>query len=213
MFQNLCLLDFKLPEAVGSYISALTKNCYLYKQRKISNEERVKNLNILVGRPDKRSTATVDDLRAVYMKNECVTRNSNNTSEETMLDPSCAENQTNTSELQEMPADMSALITHGPWPPQIYEHIAVKTKEGWSVGEVLSVDDDQLSLRLFKKVCQTGYENYSLWQDVDDERTVHRDCVLPIRPQTELVTPLCMLSRTRRWIVIQVGNPDLSNRC
>ena len=49
---------------------ALTKQCYLYKQQKISNEERVRDLKILVSRPDKRSSATLDDLRDVYLFND-----------------------------------------------------------------------------------------------------------------------------------------------
>ena len=45
---------------------SLSKGCYLYKQRKISNDERVKNLKILVKRREVSSTATLDDLRDIY---------------------------------------------------------------------------------------------------------------------------------------------------
>ena len=42
---------------------SISKDCYPYKQRGISNELRVKNLCLLVQRPDPRSSATMEDLR------------------------------------------------------------------------------------------------------------------------------------------------------
>ena len=44
---------------------SISKDCYLYKQRGISNELMVKNLRLLVQRPDPRSSATMEDLRQV----------------------------------------------------------------------------------------------------------------------------------------------------
>ena len=49
---------------------SVSKDCYLYRQRGISNELRVKNLRILVQRPDARSSATIDDLRLVIMSED-----------------------------------------------------------------------------------------------------------------------------------------------
>ena len=45
---------------------SISKDCYLYRQRGISNEQRVKNLRLLVQRPDARSSATIEDLQAAF---------------------------------------------------------------------------------------------------------------------------------------------------
>jgi hypothetical protein len=44
---------------------SVSKDCYLYRQRGISNELRIKNLRLLVQRPEARSSATIEDLRGV----------------------------------------------------------------------------------------------------------------------------------------------------
>ena len=44
---------------------SVSKDCYLYRQRGITNEQRVTNLRLLVQRPDARSTATIEDLRSI----------------------------------------------------------------------------------------------------------------------------------------------------
>ena len=43
---------------------SVSKDCYLYRQRGITNEQRVTNLRLLVQRPDARSTA-IEDLRSI----------------------------------------------------------------------------------------------------------------------------------------------------
>ena len=47
---------------------SVSKECYLYRQRGLSNEQRIKNLRLLVQRPDGRSSATMDDLRSVILE-------------------------------------------------------------------------------------------------------------------------------------------------
>ena len=91
----------------------------------------------------------------------------------------------------------------------IYEHLAVKDGDTWSLAEVIaSTDNEKAKVTVFEKVHPDGYDGYSLWKDVGDERTISRQSVLPIRPQTELVPALCSLSRSRRRIIVQVGNPE-----
>ena len=51
---------------------SVSKDCYLYKQRGISNDLRVKNLRPLVQRPDARSTANIEDLRQVIITSDHV---------------------------------------------------------------------------------------------------------------------------------------------
>ena len=85
----------------------------------------------------------------------------------------------------------------------------MKEDDSWTLGEVVKMcDEGTVLLRVFKKVTVEGYEDYSLWQDEVDERNVSKESVLPIRPETELVTALSTLSRYRRRIVVQVGNPE-----
>ena len=52
---------------------SVSKECYLYRQRGLSNKQRVKNLRLLVQRPDGRSSATMDDLRTVILEETPVT--------------------------------------------------------------------------------------------------------------------------------------------
>ena len=49
---------------------SVTKDCYLYRQRGICNDLRVKNLRPLVQRPDARSTANMEDLRQVIIMDD-----------------------------------------------------------------------------------------------------------------------------------------------
>ena len=49
---------------------SVSKDCYLYRQRGISNELRVKNLRLLVQRPEARSSATIEDLRSVILSED-----------------------------------------------------------------------------------------------------------------------------------------------
>ena len=51
---------------------SVSKDCYLYRQCGISNDLRVKNLRLLVQRPDARSTANIEDLRQVIITSDHV---------------------------------------------------------------------------------------------------------------------------------------------
>ena len=51
---------------------SVSKDCYLYRQHGISNDLRVKNLRLLVQRPDARSTANIEDLRQVIITSDHV---------------------------------------------------------------------------------------------------------------------------------------------
>ena len=48
----------------------MSKDCYLYKQRGISNEFRIKNLRLLVQRPEARSSATIEDLQNAILSDD-----------------------------------------------------------------------------------------------------------------------------------------------
>ena len=85
----------------------------------------------------------------------------------------------------------------------------MKIDDSWSVAEVLEIlDETNVQTRLFQKFSATGYESASLWQDVDNHVQVNIDNVLPIRPQTELVTSLSTCTKMRRKIIFQVANPE-----
>ena len=49
---------------------SVSKDCYLYRQRGITNAERIANLRLLVQRPDPRSAATLDDLKNAILPND-----------------------------------------------------------------------------------------------------------------------------------------------
>ena len=49
---------------------SVSKECYLYRQRGIYNDLRVKNLRLLVQCPDARSTANMKDLRQVIIMDD-----------------------------------------------------------------------------------------------------------------------------------------------
>ena len=49
---------------------SVSKDCYLYRQHGITNDQRIKNLRLLVQHPEARSSATIDDLRSVILPEE-----------------------------------------------------------------------------------------------------------------------------------------------
>ena len=105
--------------------------------------------------------------------------------------------------------EIADLAKHGTWPPSLFEHIAILTNEGWKIGEVTQVNDDNhVLLRCFKRILIDGYEEFSLWVDADKEIVVNKVNVLPIRPLTEIIPRLSTCTQRRRRIVIQVGNPE-----
>ena len=48
----------------------MSKDCYLYKQRGISIELRIKNLCLLVQRLEARSSATIEDLQNAILSDD-----------------------------------------------------------------------------------------------------------------------------------------------
>ena len=164
---------------------ALSKDTYLHKQQNISHAERMKNLKILVQRPEVRSSANLDDLREAHEAQEPPPSSETSTQVETEL---CLDN----------------------WPPEPYEHLALKTDSGWKVAEFVRVEDkDHVVLRLLSQIQVRGYQQVSLWEDSNtEEEVVSNACILPIRPETEVVQSLSILRRHQRKIVIQVGYPE-----
>ena len=51
----------------------MSKDCYLYKQRGISNELHIKNLRLLVQRPEARSSATIANLQNAILSDDGTT--------------------------------------------------------------------------------------------------------------------------------------------
>jgi hypothetical protein len=171
---------------------SLSNNSYLYKQRKITNDEKIKNLRILVRWPEAKSTATLDDLRHLYT---------------TLSPPESACEKENESFIQPS-ENVHDLVANGPWPPIITDHLAVKTGEGWTIGEVSELKDSTAALlRLFERVEIPGFEQFSLWQDRDgDLIEVSKTSVLPARPLTDVVPSLSTMTKSRRKIIFQLEN-------
>ena len=79
------------------------------------------------------------------------------------------------------------------------KHIAILTDEGWKIGEVIEVNDDNHVLMCcFKKIMMDGYKEFSLWVDTDRQIDVNKVNVLPIRPLTEIVPRLSSCTQRRK---------------
>ena len=149
-------------------------------------------MKILVQRPEARSSATLDDLRDVY---------------DMQLIDEVDDDQLESEESTQNEVDEAfPEITQ----PSLYDHLAVKTESGWRVAEFVRFEDENnWVVRLLSQVALAGREQISLWEDLDaEEEVVSKTCILPIRPETEVVQSLSIQTRHRRRIIIQVGNPE-----
>ena len=107
------------------------------------------------------------------------------------------------------------LVTSGPWPPQVGEHLALLNTTGPQICEFLgflpsTIDGANLRVRIFNTYTLNIPNNLSLWQDSDNnEYIVTKDTVLPVRPQIEIVPSLSRLTRSGRQMIFQVENMDV----
>ena len=111
---------------------------------------------------------------------------------------------------------VSDLLSNGPWPPAVGEHLAIKYRfDQIKIGEFVGFcaalpTNENLEVRIFKKFSLDVPNNLSLWQDSDDNKyIIDKDCVLPARPQVEVVPSLSPMTRSGRQTVFQVENFEL----
>ena len=117
------------------------------------------------------------------------------------------------------PADesLAALLTLGPWPPAVGEHLATRTlmsrpKICEFLGFVTrsSVAEGNLRVKIYQEFTLDVPNNLSLWQDSDcNEYIIEKESILPVRPQIEVVPSLSRKTRSGRQIVFQVENFDV----
>ena len=109
------------------------------------------------------------------------------------------------------------LLSSGPWPPQIEEHLAVlmlrNSQSNIKICEFLGFVPG-LPLQISKNLKVKVYEeytldipnNFSLWQDNDNsEYLIERVSNLPVRPQKSL----SRMTKAGRKMIFQVENFDV----
>ena len=113
------------------------------------------------------------------------------------------------------------LLSSGPWPPQIGEHLAVlrlrnsqsniKICEflGFVPGLPLHISEN-LKVKVYEEYTLDIPNNLSLWQDNDNsEYLIERVSILPVRPQIEVVPSLSRMTRSGKKMIFQVENFDI----
>lgn len=108
------------------------------------------------------------------------------------------------------------MLSNGPWPPAVGEHLAIKYRfDQIKIGEFVGFcaglpTNENLEVRIFKKFSLDVPNNMSLWQDCDDNKyIIDKDSVLPARPLVEVVPSLSRMTRSGRQMVFQVENFEL----
>jgi hypothetical protein len=89
-------------------------------------------LNLLVQKPDARSTATLEDLQSAYID----TQNDEETSLESPEAPS----------FNPATVDIANFISHGPWPSSREEYLAASFDNGLKIVQVISLESDPTAL-------------------------------------------------------------------
>ena len=110
---------------------------------------------------------------------------------------------------QEVQAGSS--LQTGPWPPKLGEHLAVNFEDGFYVGEVLEILDDEtvkVSYMVPKKISTASVELnprlFWYWPAQQDLMSTSRAAVLPLRPVLKLAAP----PSTKRFVVFKLENLD-----
>jgi hypothetical protein len=191
---------------------SVPQGCYLYKQRGISNQKRIENLNLLVQQPKAKSTANLDDLRLIYGVDTQPPRPIEATPNtepprltEILPDP------TSITHSSSDDWEGSEFMSHGPWPPSVGEHLAIKFEGGIEIVEVTNTIPI-LECHVFKKDDLKELESLHLFCDSDlVSIPFEKESVIPIRPLIDVVQSFSKQTRSRRKIIYQVENVDVIN--
>ena len=102
------------------------------------------------------------------------------------------------------------------WPPEIGEHIAVNFDDGFHIGEVLEIIDDEtvgVSYMKPKKVLTANANEHPrkfwIWPYPEVTHRTNRQCILDLRPADLM---LAIPPSTKRMLVFSVGNAELLHR-
>ena len=100
------------------------------------------------------------------------------------------------------------LINYSDWPPPIGYHIAANFSDGFYIGQVESVIDNETVMVSYmhrKKVLTADHDEHSrrfwLWPSIKDKFKTKRNCILNLEPSIYLATPL---STTRMLVFVLV---------
>ena len=118
--------------------------------------------------------------------------------------------------LQDQGNILTNLLSNGPWPPAIGEHLAIKRRLlpiaiGEFTGFAAGLPEDQnLEVKIYQRYQIDHGKSLLMWQDGDDNSyIIEKCCVLPVRPQLEVVPSLSRTTRSGRRITFQVHNWDV----
>ena len=102
------------------------------------------------------------------------------------------------------------------WPPKIGEHIAANFDDGFHIGEVISIiDNDTVNVSYMKpkKVLTASADEHPrkfwIWPYPEQKYPTNRHCILDLRP-AELT--LAVPPSTKRMLVFSVGNAEILAR-
>ena len=179
----------------------------LFKQRNVPSQQLVTNLRLLLQKSSVGLACSVslDDLEKVVGEDELV--------EEVIEGRD--DMQKELMEVDSTPAmhelQAGSAVQAGPWPPKMGEHLAVNFEDGFYIGEVIAIIDEEtvkVSYMMPKKIATASTElNLRLfwyWPSKQDVMNTNRRAVLPLRPVLKLAAP----PSTKRFVVFKLENLD-----
>lgn len=174
---------------------SLTKDCYLFRQRNLTNEQRIANLRLLVKRPEAKSSATLSDIKTAY---------------NLPIEPSSEERTApDTQSTSVDDTNLSSILCHGLWPPQLHEHLAIRNGSCFSIIECIK-NDDVICCKLLRKYDLLDAEQLHLYCDTNEEAfEIEIASVFPVRPILDIVPSMSTLTRSRGKLIYQLENYDV----
>ena len=92
------------------------------------------------------------------------------------------------------------------WPPQIGEILAIRCETGVFLEAVKELEGgDRLSCSFMKPYMATRLDDYWCWPSHEDFYSIHKDCVLPVKPSVDVSVKMS----TKRNVVYVCQNADI----
>ena len=184
----------------------------LFKQMNLTTDELKENLRLLLTKTDRSraTTVTMEDLQGVI-------GTKNNRSEEiedavVNIEDSVDRNEDVAENYQLTDNDSGT----SNWPPKIGEHIAANFDDGFHIGEVIGIiDDDTVNVTYMKpkKILTASPDEHPrrfwIWPYPEETYATNRFCIQDLRPaDLQLAIP----PSTKRMLVFSLGNAEVLSR-
>ena len=182
-------------------------NCPLFRQKELTIDQKVRNLESLIGKQLVMSvSATMEDLEEAII--ECGKEMLKEPSKENEIKEKGTEDRENKATKCRGDRKQTSAV-EADWPPIKGAFIMALFTDRAYPGEVMEIEGDYVEADFFVPAKVSQMEDIvSLWKrpsmDKDEQYTVHRNSILPIRPVFELNK-----FSTHRMVIYELVNADL----